>query len=137
MQSDQVKRRTPNFRLRVAAVRRAAEALQAAVAQLDGVVPPLAAAAPVPRKKAPVQRPFKAPLKGSALAAWRNARRSGHPSRIDCDPELRAFILATLPGSTYTATVAAIAAAFPPERRIGKTALATWWQANRPRPSEA
>lgn len=47
----------------------------------------------------------------------------GTPSRIDTDPELRAFILARIDGMAFPALAAAIADAFPLERRVRKSAL--------------
>ena len=50
--------------------------------------------------------PFKAPLNpastaAEALARHRRNHRSGHPAKIDSDPELRALILARLDTMTF------------------------------------
>jgi hypothetical protein len=61
-----------------------------------------------------------------AVAEHRRLHRSGHPSRIDSDPELGTFIRARIDTMTYLEIIAAVAAAFPPERRIGRSALSRW-----------
>ncbi|TCP43356.1 hypothetical protein [Rhodovulum marinum] len=53
--------------------------------------------------------------------------RPGRPSRINTDPELRAFILARIDRMTYHALAAEVAKAFPPERRIGHSGICSWW----------
>ena len=76
----------------------------------------------------PVQQPLKPPETRSAnLAAHRRAHRSGRPSNIDADPELRAFILARLATHTFTQIRDAIAASFPPDRRTSLSGLSRWW----------
>jgi hypothetical protein len=64
------------------------------------------------------------PLQG---AAWRASHRPGTPSRIETDPELRAFVLARIDRLTFDAVVSEIAAHFPPERRTSRSALHRWW----------
>ncbi len=58
------------------------------------------------------------------------AHRPGRPSRIDTDPELRAFVIERVDHMPFTALAAAIRSAFPPERRVGKSALYSWWKRN-------
>jgi hypothetical protein len=60
-------------------------------------------------------------------AAWRASHRPGTPSRIETDPELRAFVLARIDRLTFDAVVSEIAAHFPPERRTSRAALYRWW----------
>ena len=59
--------------------------------------------------------------------SWRAAHRPGTPSRIEADPELRAFILARIDRMTFDAVVSEVAAHFPPERRVSPFALHRWW----------
>lgn len=60
----------------------------------------------------------------------RAAHRRGHPSRIDQDRELRAFVIARIQHRTFEQLEADIAAAFPPGRRTSKSALHRWWHRN-------
>jgi len=62
--------------------------------------------------KAPVNNPVETLLR---LAAWRATHRVGTPSRIDTDPELRAFVEARIATRTFADLVADIADAFPPQ----------------------
>ena len=52
----------------------------------------------------------------------------GAPSRVDQDPELRAFILARITLMTYKKVVADAAEHFPPERRTNVSSLLRWWR---------
>lgn len=70
--------------------------------------------------KAPVEPPFNA-------AAWRAQHRCGTPSKLESDPELRAFVLARIDRLTFEEIASDIAAAFPPERRTSRSALHRWW----------
>lgn len=63
----------------------------------------------------------------------RRTHRPGRPARIDTDPELRAFIRARIERMTFVALAAEIAETFPPERRVGKSAIHKWWQRTHPR----
>ncbi|SFF69257.1 hypothetical protein SAMN05443635_10178 [Roseobacter denitrificans OCh 114] len=79
----------------------------------------------------PVQTPFETPLKPVANAAQHlREHRPGRPSKIDNDPELRAFIVARINTTTFTALEREVAEAFPPDRRIGKSAIHNWWERN-------
>lgn len=78
------------------ALHRAIAAVQNALARLDRSLA-LAPVQPMPPIQRHGKQAFKPPLNGAALEAWRDARRSGHPPRIDSDPEIKTFILATLP----------------------------------------
>lgn len=78
--------------------------------------------------EAAFKRPFN---REEALADHRRNHRSGTPSKIATDPELRAFILARLDTETLTQIVAAVATHFPPDRRISLSSLSRWWAANR------
>lgn len=53
--------------------------------------------------------------------------RTGRPAKIDCDPELRDFILARIDTTTYTHLAQAVAEQFAPDRRVGRTAINDWW----------
>ncbi|MCU0905551.1 MAG: hypothetical protein MUE83_17045 [Tabrizicola sp.] len=78
--------------------------------------------------KGPLNDPSNLPV---ALAEHRRAHRSGVPSRIDSDPELRAFIRDRIDRMTYKELVAEIAAAFPKDRRVCKSVLSRWSIAQR------
>ena len=64
----------------------------------------------------------------SPPCAHRRAHRPVRPSKIDGDPELRAFILARIDRITFIDLAEAIRASFPPGRRVQKTALNDWWR---------
>ncbi|TCM79647.1 hypothetical protein [Rhodovulum steppense] len=64
-------------------------------------------------------------------SAHRRAHRPGRPPKIDTDPELRAFIRARIDRMTFIDLAEEVAKAFPPERRVGKSAIHSWWQNNR------
>ena len=76
-----------------------------------------------------INGPFNAPSNAAAdLSVWRAAHRSGSPSRLDADPELRAFVLSRIATLTYDQIVQAVAASFPPARRISRSSLSRWWR---------
>ena len=76
-----------------------------------------------------VKAPFNASSYGPAdLAKWRAEHRSGYPSRLDSDPELRAFVLARIDTMTYTQIVQAVADHFPPGRRTSCSGLSRWFR---------
>lgn len=56
--------------------------------------------------------------------------RTGVPSKIDTDPELRAFIMARIHNTGFVKLAAEVAEHFPPERRLGKSAINDWWNRN-------
>lgn len=66
------------------------------------------------------------------ITEHRRAHRSGRPPKLDTDPELRAFVLARIDRMTYPELAKAVADAFPPNRRIGKSAIHSWWQNQNP-----
>jgi hypothetical protein len=77
----------------------------------------------------PVHQPLKAPeTRDQILAARRRAHRSGVPSKIDSDPELRAFIIARIDRLKFTEIAAEVRSHFPPERQTSVSALSRWWQ---------
>ena len=79
--------------------------------------------------EAPVKGVFNAPSNTCTdLASWRAAHRSGTPSKLDTDAELRAFVLSRITTLTYDQIVQAVAANFPPDRRISRSSLSRWWR---------
>ena len=62
------------------------------------------------------------------LSEHRRDHRPGKPSKIDSDPELRAFILDRIDMTTLEDLADQIAATFPPDRRVAKSALHRWWR---------
>ena len=76
-----------------------------------------------------LEQPVQGRVKAEDLEAeHRRAHRPGNPSRLDTDPELNAFVLARIDTHTFPQLEEEIAAHFPPERRIGKSAIHRWWQ---------
>lgn len=78
--------------------------------------------------KAPVNAPITA---ATAIAEHRRQHRSGVPSRLATDPELETFVRDRIDRLTYKELVAEIAAAFPKDRRVGKSVLCRWSIAQR------
>jgi hypothetical protein len=60
-------------------------------------------------------------------ALHRATHRPGTLSRINTDPELRAFILARIDRLTFDAVVSEIRSSFPSDRRVSRSALHRWW----------
>jgi len=60
----------------------------------------------------------------------RRDHRFGRPAKLDTDTELRAFVLARIDRLTYVEIADAIVAHFPPNRRVSKSSIHSWW--NRP-----
>ncbi|MEZ5796939.1 MAG: hypothetical protein R3D63_05275 [Paracoccaceae bacterium] len=85
------------------------------------------------RLEGEVEDPFN-PSSMPALAAWRAAHRSGTPSKLDTDSELRAFVLARIDTLTFVQIVLAVTAHFPPERRTSVSALTRWFRRKRQLP---
>lgn len=54
-------------------------------------------------------------------------RHTAIRSRIEADPELRAFILARIATLTFDQVRAEITAHFGPEKRVSRSALHRWW----------
>ncbi|WP_157970997.1 hypothetical protein [Pseudogemmobacter bohemicus] len=78
---------------------------------------------------AALQGQFNPPLNtGLNPAEWRAQHRSGHPPRIDADPELRAFILDRIGSQTYDQIVSAVRATFPAERWVSRSSISRWWR---------
>ena len=72
----------------------------------------------------------KAPLNGSVKAAHRAAHKPGVPSKIEADPEVKAFIQARIETLTFDDMFEAVKANFPPERQISRSSLRRWWKRN-------
>lgn len=104
--------------------------LKAALAALD------AARGAIERAlKAPVKRPVEAaPSDLPPPTEHRRLHRSGRPAKIASDPELRAFLEARVDRLTFPQLQDAVAAHFPPARRVGKSAIHDWWKRTRNRP---
>jgi hypothetical protein len=66
-----------------------------------------------------------------APAALRRDHRPGRAPKIASDPELEAFVAARVDTMTFHQLEAAVAAAFPPARRVGKSAIHASWAATR------
>lgn len=59
-------------------------------------------------------------------AEHRRRHRPGYPARLDVDPELAAFVRHRLDTMTFEGIADAVAAAFPPGRRVGRSAIHAW-----------
>jgi hypothetical protein len=62
----------------------------------------------------------------TSLAEHRHQRRSGVPSKLDIDAELHAFVLARADRLTWRELADAVAASFPPARRLTASSLRRW-----------
>ena len=101
-------------------IARAAEALKLAQAALD--------AAAKPPANGPANTPFTPP----ATACYHiRQHRLSRPPKLASDPELRAFVEARLDYMTFPAIAEAVAQAFPPDRRVGKSTIHKWYQSHR------
>lgn len=106
-------------------------------AESDAVRAELAAATALAPAEATLERivhaalntPFPTPTE----AKHRREHRMGRVPRIDADPELRTFVAARVDRRTFQEMADAVAAAFPPERRAGRSAIHAWWRRNRGR----
>ena len=90
----------------------------------------------------PVEPALKGSLNGPSqpldpAACHRRNHRPGTLSRITTDPDLQAFVLSLIETATYAQIVAAVAANFPPERRISMSSLSRWWIKNGKAPQNA
>lgn len=71
------------------------------------------------------------PIPSAPISEHRAEHRPGNQPKLDADPELRAFVMARLDRMTFQAITEDVAAAFPPERRVGRSAIHEWWQRRR------
>ncbi|PYF13270.1 hypothetical protein C8J30_101659 [Rhodobacter viridis] len=55
------------------------------------------------------------------------AHRPGRASKIEADPELRAFITERIAAMTFAEVVEAVRHQFPPDRQTSVSALHRWW----------
>ncbi|TDX30191.1 hypothetical protein [Rhodovulum visakhapatnamense] len=63
----------------------------------------------------------------------RRNHRPGRPSKIETDPELRAFIEARIDRMTFDDIASEVSRTFPEGRRVAKSAIHAWWQRRRRR----
>jgi len=81
-----------------------------------------------------LQRGVEVPVEDLPPATeHRRQHRPGRQSRIESDPELRAFIDARLDRGTFHEIAAAVADRFPPERRVARTAIGDYSKRQRTR----
>lgn len=73
--------------------------------------------------------PLEGPSSGPPAPAARHIaeHRRGVVGKIERDPELEAFVRARIDTMSFPEIEAAIAAAFPPERRVTDSTLYRWW----------
>ncbi|MBK0328137.1 hypothetical protein I5535_12645 [Rhodobacteraceae bacterium F11138] len=85
-----------------------------------------------------VKRADKDGLNTLSPEAWpitdhRRAHRSGPPPKIESDPELQAFITAGIDRMTFVQIADDVAAHFPPQRQVKKSAIHAWWHRSKRR----
>lgn len=68
------------------------------------------------------------PLPTAIVTEHRREHRPGRPRVIPNDPALQAFIEARIDRMTFDEIAADMAAHFPHERCVGKSAIHSWWQ---------
>lgn len=69
----------------------------------------------------------------SPASEWRRQHRPGRPSRLNCDPELKAFVDANITGCTFEALAKAVRERFGQDRAVSKSTLARYWKAHKVR----
>lgn len=57
----------------------------------------------------------------------RREHRAGRPAKLDIDLEVQAFVVARVDRLTYSEIAAETATHFPKLRRVGKSAIQSWW----------
>lgn len=77
--------------------------------------------------EAALEGPLNSPLNASVREAHRAAHKPGTPSKIDADPQVRAFILDRLDSDRLTDIVAQVKAHFPRDRQVSRSGLHRWW----------
>ena len=84
-----------------------------------------------------VERPVQATagdsLVGTRPGDWRARGRRGRPSLLDTDARLNAFVRARIHDMPYEALAQEIAARFPAELHVSRSALHRWWKRERRR----
>jgi hypothetical protein len=93
------------------AARRAAGLLREATAATDELLNSLSM---------DVKHPIETDLKA--------AHRTGVPSKLATDPEVRAFVESRYDTHTFDDIAKAVAEIFPPERRVSRSSIHRWWQ---------
>lgn len=79
-----------------------------------------------------VQAPIQPlPLPTVPASEHRREHRPGRPRIIPTDPALQAFVTARPDRMTFDAIAADVARHFPPERRVGKSAIHASYQSTR------
>lgn len=105
------------------AMQRALFAGRAARACLDEMNTALEGALETTRE----QGVYSALQDAAPLDPHRREHRPGRRAKLAADPELRAFVEARLGTMTFDQIAEAVANAFPPERRVRRSAIHDWW----------
>ncbi|MCA3441481.1 MAG: hypothetical protein IOC80_09230 [Rhodobacter sp.] len=74
------------------------------------------------------------PLPAVPVSNHRREHRPGRPRIISSDPVLQAFIVARIDRMTFDQIAEDVARHFPPERRVRKSAIHSWWKGYRKSP---
>lgn len=81
-----------------------------------------------------IQHAFDVPFKCSPPPSeHRRDHKPGRAAKLDTDRELQAFVRARLSRMTFEGIADDVAQTFPPERRVGKSAIHAWWTKNKER----
>lgn len=74
-----------------------------------------------------LKRGVQGAFNGDVKAMHRATHKRGGLSKVEADPEVKAFILARIDTLTFDAIVAELKAAFPPERHVARSSVHRWW----------
>lgn len=81
-----------------------------------------------------IENAFDVPFKCSVPpSAHRRDHKPGRAAKLDTERELQAFVRARLSRMTFEGIADDVAQTFPPDRRIGKSAIHAWWTKNKER----
>lgn len=67
----------------------------------------------------------------------RRLHRPGNRPKLDADPVLQAFVLDRIDRLTFKSIAAEVAEYFPPERRVGRSAIYEWSRRRRVRGADS
>lgn len=86
------------------------------------------AAAALGRLSAALREGLETPSRPAPNAARHRAEhRPGRPGKIESDRELREFVAARIDHMGFPELAEAVAAHFPPERRVSSSSIHRWW----------
>jgi hypothetical protein len=74
-----------------------------------------------------IEQGIQGPFNGGLNALPNGTARRMTRGKIEADPELQSFIRARILTQTFPQVTAAVAAHFPPDRRVGMSSIHRWW----------